>query len=277
MNLTPGAEAQFIAQDLAPAFETAGLSTRIYGGDTGSAEPSYATAVQSDPGAASASSGEAWHCYGGQQGITAFRKAYSGVQNLMTECSPGIIPYTGGEAAIDAMRNWASTATLWNVALNPSGGPVQAPNEGCGNCTGLVTINQNTHKVTYSLNYYQLGQVSKFVQRGAVRIDTPRWVYDYRDSWYHVSQGLDNVAFLNPNGSRVLVAYNNSTKPITFGVSWNYQQFSYPLPAGAMATFKCTGTEPKAPATESADMRSCLNAGVRYVTSGSKVVAEKNC
>jgi glucosylceramidase len=274
MNLTPAQEAQFIAQDLAPAFQAAGISSRIYGGDTGSAEPSYATAVQSDSASAAAVSGEAWHCYGGQEGITAFHNAFPGVQNLMTECSPGIIPYTGAEASIDAIRNWASSATLWNVALNSDGGPVQAPNEGCGNCTGLVTINQGTHKVTKTDNYYQLGQLSKFVERGAVRIDTPRWVHDYRDTRYHVSAGLDNVAFLNPDGSRVLVAYDNSSHPITFGVSWNYQQFSYTLNAGATVTFKWTGNEPHDPVNAVAR---CFNSGVRYVSSGSQIVAKPDC
>jgi glucosylceramidase len=276
MELTPAAEAQYVALDLAPAFASAGVSTRIYGGDTGAAEPSYAEAAQANSVTAPALSGEAWHCYGGQQGITAFHRLYPKVQELMTECSQGIIPYTGAEAAIDAMRNWASTATLWNIALNPEGGPVQAPNQGCGSCTGLVTINQGTHKLTYNADYYQLGQLSKFVQRGAVRIDTPRWVQDYRNaSGYHVSAGLDNVAFLNPNGSRVLVAYNHSAEPITFGVSWNYQQFSYTLAAGATVTFKWSGAEPRAAVDT---VSGCLNSGVKYIAGASGAFsAQPNC
>jgi glucosylceramidase len=276
MNLTPEADAQFIAQDLAPAFAAAALTTRIYGGDTGGAEPSYAEATEQFAAAASAVSGVAWHCYGGQQGITAFHNLFQGVQNLMTECSPGIIPYTGAEAAIDAVRNWASSAALWNVALNGEGGPVQAPNSGCHSCTGLIQINQGTHKVTYGLNYYQLGQLTKFVQRGAVRIDTQRWVSDYRNSsGYHVSLGLDNVGFVNPDGSRVLVAYNHSTQPITFGVSWNYKQFSYTLPAAATVTFKWSGSEPKAPV--STDMARCVDAGVSYAAAKSGVKVKSAC
>jgi glucosylceramidase len=271
MNLTPANEAQFIAQDMAPAFAAAAITTRIYGGDTGGAEPSYADAVESNTAAAAATSGIAWHCYGGQQGIAAFRNLFTSVQDLMTECSPGIVPYTGAEAAIDAVRNWASTASLWNVALNPEGGPVQAPNSGCHACTGLLTINEGTHKVTYNQNYYQVGQLSKFVQRGAVRIDTPRWVSDYRDAGgYHVTSGLDNVAFLNPNGSRVLVAYNHSGQSITFGVSWNYKQFSYTLAAGATVTFVWNGSESGTPVKTPAR---CFAAGVTYRTKQAKVIA----
>ena len=65
------------------------------------------------------------------------------------------------EILIGSLRNWASSVTLWNLALNPAGGPVQQPNSGCPGCTGLVTINQRTHRVRFSTAYYQLGQVSR--------------------------------------------------------------------------------------------------------------------
>jgi hypothetical protein len=93
--------------------------------------------------------------------------------------------------------------------------------------------------VTYNLSYYQLGQLGRFVQPGATRIDSNHFV-----SYYHTSSGangatagLDDVAFLNPDGSRVLVAYNTSAAPITFGVSWHGSYFTYTIPAGATVTF----------------------------------------
>ena len=86
----------------------------------------------------------------------------------MSECSPGIIPYTAAEALIGSLRNWASVAALWNLALDPAGGPVQRPNLGCPGCTGVVTISEQTQAVSYGLNYYQLGQISEFVVPGAV-------------------------------------------------------------------------------------------------------------
>ena len=117
----------------------------------------------------------------------------------MSECSPGIIPYTPGEAIVSSLRNWASAA-LCNLALDPSGGPVQRPNKGCPGCTGVVTIDEQTHAVTYGLNYYQLGQVSKFVAPGAVRIGSNTLVSDFRtpSGTYGVTPGLDDVAFQQP-------------------------------------------------------------------------------
>ena len=84
-----------------------------------------------------------------------------------------------------------------------------------------------------------VGQVSKFVQRGAVRIASDRWVSDFTDphSGYGFTTGLDDVALENPDGSKVLVAYDNSTQPIEFQVSWRGQAFSYTLAARAMVTF----------------------------------------
>jgi glucosylceramidase len=49
--------------------------------------------------------------------------------------------------------------------------------------------------------------------------------------------GLDDIAFLNPDGTEALVANNNSGTPARFAVVWHDQSFSYKLPAGAMVTF----------------------------------------
>jgi glucosylceramidase len=219
----------------------------------------------------------AFHCYGGQQGMSAFHQQFTAMQELMTECSPGIIPYAPAEAAIDAVRNWSSSVDFWNVALNQNGGPVQAPNSGCRSCVGLVTVNKRTGAVSYNQSYYQLGQLSRFVQRGAVRIGTPRWVHDYRDSrWYHVSAGLDNVAFLNPNGSRVLVAYNNSPAAISFGVGWNGKKFDYTLGARATVTFVWNPTKAGASKPD-ASVGTCFNAGDSYALAGDKYRATPDC
>jgi glucosylceramidase len=46
------------------------------------------------------------------------------------------------------------------------------------------------------------------------------------------------VAFLNPDGSHVLVAYNNSPQPIRFNVHWSPRTFAYALPGWATVTFR---------------------------------------
>ena len=113
------------------------------------------------------------------------------------------------------------------------------PGNDCPGCLGPVTINEQTGTITPRTEYYQLGQVSDFVQPGATRIDSPSFVtYGLNGSDIEtVSAGLDDVAFQNPDGSMVLVAYNNSSSPTTFAVDSGGRYFTYTLPGFAMTTF----------------------------------------
>jgi glucosylceramidase len=159
---------------------------------------------------------------------------------ILTECSQGIAPFAAAEVLIGSLRNWSSVVTLWNLALDPSGGPVQPPNAGCPGCTGEVTIDETTQTVSLRPAFFQLGQVSAFVQPGATRIGSNTFV-SYAQTGpntYAVSPGLDDVAFLNPDGTHVLIAYNTSTSPIRFAVRWTGRTFTYTLPAKATVTFR---------------------------------------
>jgi glucosylceramidase len=53
-----------------------------------------------------------------------------------------------------------------------------------------------------------------------------------------VSSGLDDVAFLNPDGTRVLFAYNTGRTPITFAVRWHRSSFTYRIPPHATTTLR---------------------------------------
>jgi glucosylceramidase len=121
---------------------------------------------------------------------------------------------------------------------------VQVPNTGCSGCTGLVTISEQTHAATFGLGYYQLGQVSRFVEPGAFRIRSDRFVSDFQSpsGVYGVTPGLDDVAFLNPGGERVLVAYDNSSAPVQFAVQWHGRSFVYRLRPWATVTFTWPST-----------------------------------
>jgi glucosylceramidase len=225
----------FLAQNLAPALAAAGLTPHIYGLDD--TEIADAQTMLQSP-AAPDITGSAFHCYQGMGQMSTLHYEFPTKDIIENECSPGITPYSTGEVAIDATRNWASSVQLWNLALDPDGGPVQPPNYGCGGCTGIVAVDENTHATTYGLNYYQLGQVSKYVQPGAVRIDTNRAVADYADATgYGVTPGVDNVAFQNPDGSKVLVATNNSPAAVKVAVDWHGQYLNWTLWPGAMVTF----------------------------------------
>lgn len=239
MNLPASDEAQWITQNLEPSLQAANLHPRLYGGDVGWSGAAYPDTLVTSP-AAGTLTGIAWHCYQGPPSVmSSLHTQAPSDDQILTECSQGIEPFPIPEVLIGSLRNWSSVVTLWNLALDPAGGPVEPPNYGCPGCTGEVTINEATQTVSFRLSYFQLGQVAAFVQQGAVRIGSNSFVSFSQNSQgkYAASPGLDDVAFLNPDGSHVLVAYNNSTSPIRFAVSWNGRAFTYSLPAKATVTF----------------------------------------
>lgn len=237
LNLPASAEATFIANYLKPALRQARLKTQIFGYDYHwlYAPPYVGTLLASPAGADLA--GIAYHCYAGSpQVMSQFHRQDPGLQEWVTECTTqqAFATWIPSELEISSLRNWASVVDTWNLALDQNGGPVQAPNSACQGCTGLVTVNQLTHQVSYNQGFYQLGQLSKFLKPGAVRIGSNHFVqYGLNGP----SPGLDDVAFRNPDGSEALLAYNNSSATARFAVVWHGKSFFYALPAGATATF----------------------------------------
>jgi glucosylceramidase len=226
--LTPADDATFLPQYLVPALDAAGLGPAIFGDDD--TQLADAQALLSGP-AAPALGGIAFHCYDGMGQMSALHAEYPAEDIIMDECSPGIIPYATAEVPIDATRNWASAVQLWNLALDTSGGPYGTM-WGCAGCTGVVTVNRRSGTPRFGLNYYQYGQTTRYVQPGAVRIFSTRLVSDR----YGVTAGVDDVAFVNPDGSKVLVAYNNRARAATLAVRWRGRYLNWTLPGRGTVT-----------------------------------------
>lgn len=127
---------------------------------------------------------------------------------------------------IEIPRNWAKSIILWNAALDQNSGPSvigeDNPNEGM-----LLIRSDRKDDVRYNGQYYFLGHLSKFARPGAVRVKSPSLIGD-----------LETVAFVNTDGSRVLVVANRNQSPRPIDVSWSGQSFSYAVPARSMMTFK---------------------------------------
>jgi glucosylceramidase len=242
LALTPHAEAVWLRQDLVPALAAAGLHLQLYGSELGWGSPGFAQQLLADP-VAGELTGLSWHCYYGSPTVMSQLHAMRpALGTIVDECSPGISAIPTSEVVISSLRNWAGTVALWNLALNLGGGPVELPNTGCRGCYGLVKINEDNGWANREVPYFQLGQASEFIEPGARRIgSTSSVTYTYtRPGVNFISAGIDDVAVVNPDGSRVLLAYNNSSAPITFAARWRGRYFRYRLPAGATATFRWT-------------------------------------
>ena len=238
LTLPEADEDQFISQNLKPALQAVGLNTKIYATDHNWDRQAYANGVATGASAGDLA-GIAWHCYFGTPAVMSqMQQSAPSLDQIVDECSPELRSFETPEFLISSLRNWARVVSVWSVALDPGGGPIQAAND-CPRCTGPVTINEQTQAVTFRPEYYQLGQVSAFVAPGAQRIASTSSVgYGLNPSGVEtITPGLDDVAFLNPDGSKVLVAYNNSRAPISFDVESDGRHFTYTIPARAMTTF----------------------------------------
>jgi glucosylceramidase len=125
----------------------------------------------------------------------------------------------------------------WSLAVDQNMGP---HNGGCGTCTGLITVHNGDNRsgqVDFNVEYYDMGQLTRFVRPGAFRIAST------------ASTSVPNVAWINPDGSKALVAYNASGATQTVHVVWGGESFTYSLPARTSATFTWNGTQSGGPPT----------------------------
>jgi glucosylceramidase len=250
-------EAKVIEQ-LGPMLRAAGLHTKILGydhnwtehpGDVGNTPPDETADINHYPQNLLASpaakwiSGTAYHCYSGDpSSMTALHNQFPAKDIYFTECSGSqsgdpantfsdTLKWHARNLIIGNTRNWAKSVVNWNIALDPTGGP---HTNGCTGCTGVLTVAPDG-TVTRNAEYYTLGHVARFLQPGARRVASTSFG---TTGWN--GQVMD-VAFVNPDGSTVLVAHNENDNPQTFAVREGDRAFTYTLPGGALATFVWKG------------------------------------
>ncbi|WP_329015452.1 ricin-type beta-trefoil lectin domain protein [Streptomyces sp. NBC_01601] len=229
--------AYFTKSELLPKLQQAGLSTKVLAHDWNwDTYDSYAAQTVDDAAVRSHPNfgGIAWHGYGGDVNKqTAVHNQYPALDAFATEHSGGtwiadqqredlsdIINYT---------RNWAKSVTKWSLAVDQNMGP---HNGGCGTCTGLITVHDGDGRngsVDYTVEYYDMGHLTKFVRPGAQRIAST------------ASGAVPNVAWRNPDGSKALIAYNGATSARQMTINWGSQHATYTLPARTSATFTWAG------------------------------------
>lgn len=221
-------EAAFIGGFLGPALKAAGLDTKIIVYDHNCDRPDYPLAVLGDRAAASFSDGAAFHLYAGSIGaLSQIHDAFPGKNVYFTE------QYTGGPGnfpadldwhvknlIIGATRNWSRNVLEWNLASDPNYGP-HTPG-GCSNCMGALTIG-NT--ITRNVSYYIIASAAKFVRPGSVRISS------------NISGNLQDVAFLTPDGKKVLIVLNDGSTKQAFLIAYKGKSVSTSLDAGAVGTY----------------------------------------
>jgi len=235
MNSTE--QKNFINQQLGPQMAAAGYGNiKIIAFDHNCDNTAYPIDVLNNSGYVD---GAAFHLYLGNI------SAMSTVRNATNKNVYFTEQYTGSggsfsgdfgwhmqNVVIGSTSNWAKTVLEWNAANNPNLEP-RTPG-GCNTCLGAITVNNST-SYTKNVAYYIIGQISKFVKPGAVRIGSAS-----------TNGSILSVAFKNPDGSIALVVYNSSGSANTIKVVSGPSAFNYALPATSAVTFNWGAGNPPA-------------------------------
>ena len=228
--MLPEQQARFVGKHLGPAFQAAAIKTKILIYDHNADRPDYPIAVLSDSIAYPYIDGSAFHLYGGEiSALSAVHQAFPEKHIYFTEQWTGApgnmegdMPWHVKNLLIGAPRNWAKTVLEWNITSNPELKP-HTDRGGCERCLGAVTVAGDS--VIRNPAYYVIAHASKFVEPGSVRVDS------------NELEGLANVAFLRPDGKKVVIALNDSHKPISFQIVDKEKVFYADLNPGATGTW----------------------------------------
>lgn len=123
-------------------------------------------------------------------------------KNLMqseTECNSGQNSWPDAQRLFTLMRryleNGVSSYFAWNMVLDETGMSSWKWRQ-----NSLITVNHETGQVTFNGEYYAMRHYSQFIKTGAKRVLTT-------GAWG------DQIAFVNPDGSTVLVMSNPAKQP----------------------------------------------------------------
>lgn len=222
-------QANFIKNNLGPAFKTAGITTKIILYDHNADKPEYPISILNDPEAKAYVDGSAFHLYGGNiTALTQVHYAHPDKNVYFTEQwvgGPGNfandLSWHIENLIIGAPRNWSRNVLEWNLAADPNYNP-HTPG-GCSNCLGALTINGSA--VNRNVAYYIIAHASKFVRPGSVRIGSNH------------SGALLTVAYKNPEGKKVLIVLNKDSRAATFNIGFNNKIATSTLDGGAVGTY----------------------------------------
>lgn len=228
LYMTAAQERDFIKNDLGPAFQTSGIATKIVVYDHNCDHPDYPLTILNDTAARAFVDGSAFHLYAGDvTALTTVHNAYPAKNIYFTEQWTGANGTFSGDlkwhvknVIIGTMRNWSKLALEWNLASDPSYNP-HTPG-GCTECKGAVTIGSS---ISRNVSYYIVAHASKFVPAGSLRIAS------------NEVDGLPNVAFVTPQGKKVLIVENDGNNDAAFGIQFKGRVANTKLAAGAVATY----------------------------------------
>jgi len=167
--------------------------------------------IFSDPDAAKYAQGTAVHWYTGSQfeNLATAHDLHPDKFILATEAcncgTPQIGNWPRGESygydIIGDLQNWAVGWVDWNMILNTQGGPNHLNDA----CDAPIIADPRTQQVYLNTPYYYMGQITRYVPPGSIRIGTQI-----------NGNNLSVVGFRTPDNSISIVVMNNGDSDQTF-------------------------------------------------------------
>lgn len=229
-------EGSFIKDFLGPILEQEGLSDiKIYIWDHNrDVIVERAAGTLSVPGAGKYIYGIAnhWYCSEAFENLSKVHELFPDKHILFSEgCQEGGVQLgswlTGeryGRNMIGDFNNWQEGWLDWNLILDETGGPNHVGNL----CDAPVIADTKLQEIHYNSSYYYIGHFSKYIEPGAIRIGIEEETAE--------TQALQHVAFINEDGSVVLVIMNETDAELSFRAVLNQQVAACVMPAHSIVT-----------------------------------------
>jgi len=237
----------FIKQALGPAFEEAGIKTKIvvydhnYNYDMEKPENhdqgQYPLKIYEDADAAKYVDGAAYHAYGGDKSeMLKIHNARPDKNLYFTEMSIGLwgegysfasdLMWNMKEVCIGTINNYNKAVIMWNYMLDDKHGPDRPG--GCNICLGCITIDSNDYAtMDKNSHYYTMAHLSKVIKPGSHRIKT---IGTTEDGIYH-------SAFENPDKSLSVVLLNENKSDVDITIHQGTDAFVHKVPARSVVSY----------------------------------------
>jgi len=192
---------EFVADYLGPTLRDRKTNVELWLGTINDGDfNGRVSTVMEDPKANAFISGISFQ-YGGRYQIGSASLLYPDKKLMQseTECNNGNNSWSDAERLYGLMKsyleNGANSYFAWNMVLNETGMSSWKWRQ-----NALITVDSNSGNVTYNGEFYVMRHFSQYVKPGAKRV---------------LCTGVlgDRIAFVNPDGSTVLVIANSTQQP----------------------------------------------------------------
>lgn len=227
---SPEDEVDFLVNYLYPTFVKNNITTKIIVYDHNKEKLfNRAVAEFSNPEANKAASGIAFHWYSGNhfENISLCREKFPDKLIFHTEgCfsydPTNSFPNQYAHDIIGDLNAGINGYMDWNILLDSKGGPNHKGNY----CNSPVMLKENNLDYNKTLTYYYIGQISKVVKPGAVRIAYSKYLSDI-----HIT------TFKNPDNTIAVVMFNGAGYNIDFKLCMQNMMFSDTIEKESMISY----------------------------------------